>query len=129
MFYQFQGFSLQKGLSMADLKGTLLYFVKKFFGEKREIRFRCKYYPEVEPGAGLDLDCQFCKKKGCSVCKGRGWIEMLGSGMIHPNILKNLGYKTDEISGFAFGMGLDRIVMDRFGIADIRSLYNGDIKY
>jgi len=129
MFYQFQGFTLQKGLSMADLKGTLLYFVKKFFGERREIRFRCKFYPEVEPGAGLDLDCQFCKKRGCSVCKGRGWIEMIGSGMIHPNILKNFGYKTDSISGFAFGMGLDRIVMDRFGIADIRSLYNGDIKY
>ncbi|OGM13683.1 phenylalanine--tRNA ligase subunit alpha [Candidatus Woesebacteria bacterium RIFCSPLOWO2_01_FULL_39_23] len=129
MFYQFQGFALQQGLSMADLKGTLFYFVKKFFGEKRHIRFRCKYYPEVEPGAGLDLDCQFCKMKGCSVCKGRGWIEMLGSGMIHPIILKNAGYNPREISGFAFGMGLDRIVMDRFGISDIRSLYNGDIKY
>jgi phenylalanyl-tRNA synthetase alpha chain len=129
MFYQFQGFSLQKGLSMADLKGTLFYFVKKFFGEKREIRFRCKFYPEVEPGAGLDLDCQFCKKRGCSVCKGRGWIEMIGSGMIHPNILKNFGYRSESISGFAFGMGLDRIVMDRFGVSDIRSLYNGDIKY
>ncbi|KKQ50610.1 MAG: Phenylalanine-tRNA ligase alpha subunit [Candidatus Woesebacteria bacterium GW2011_GWB1_38_5] len=129
MFYQFQGFALQEGLSMADLKGTLIYFVKKFFGEDREIRARCKYYPEVEPGMGVDIDCRFCKKKGCSVCKGRGWIEMLGSGMIHPNILKNLGYKTEEMSGFAFGMGLDRIVMDRFGIPDIRSLYNGDIKY
>ena len=129
MFYQFQGFALQKGLSMADLKGTLFYFAKKFFGEKREIRFRCKYYPEVEPGAGLDLDCTFCRKKGCSVCKGRGWVEMLGSGMIHPNMLKECGYNPKEISGFAFGMGLDRIVMDRFKIPDIRSLYNGDIKY
>lgn len=128
-FYQFQGFALQKGLSLADLKGTLFRFVKSYFGEDRQIRFRCKYYPEVEPGVGLDLNCEFCGGKGCSVCKGRGWIEMLGAGMIHPNILKNFGYDTKEISGFAFGMGLDRIVMDRFKIKDIRSLYNGDIKY
>ncbi len=129
MFYQFQGFALQKGLSLADLKGTLYHFAKTYFGDKRKIRFRCKYYPEVEPGVGLDLDCQFCGGKGCAVCKGRGWIEMLGAGMIHPNILRNFKIDPKEISGFAFGMGLDRIVMDRFGIRDIRSLYNGDIKY
>ncbi|HET7098772.1 MAG TPA: phenylalanine--tRNA ligase subunit alpha [Patescibacteria group bacterium] len=129
MFYQFQGFALQKGISMADLKGTLFHFAKTYFGENRKIRFRCKYYPEVEPGVGLDLDCQFCNGKGCTVCKGRGWIEMLGAGMIHPNILKNFKINPKEISGFAFGMGLDRIVMDRFKIKDIRSLYNGDIKY
>jgi phenylalanyl-tRNA synthetase alpha chain len=129
MFYQFQGFSLQEGLSMADLKGTLFRFVNTYFGEKRKIRYRCKYYPEVEPGVGLDLDCPFCNQKGCAVCKGRGWLEMLGAGMIHPNILKNFGYDPKKISGFAFGMGLDRIVMDRFKIKDIRSLYNGDIRY
>lgn len=129
MFYQFQGFALQKGLSMADLKGTLYYFVKTYFGEKRKIRFRCKYYPEVEPGVGLDLDCPFCNQKGCAVCKGRGWLEMLGAGMIHPNILRNFRIDPAKISGFAFGMGLDRIVMDRFKITDIRSLYNGDIQY
>ncbi len=129
MFYQFQGVALQTGLSMADLKGTLYSFAKSFFGEKREFRFRCKYYPEVEPGAGLDVNCPFCNKKGCSVCKYRGWLEMLGCGMIHPNILKNFGYDPKKITGFAFGMGLDRIVMDRFKIKDIRSLYNGDIKY
>ncbi|PIU03601.1 phenylalanine--tRNA ligase subunit alpha [Candidatus Shapirobacteria bacterium CG08_land_8_20_14_0_20_39_18] len=129
MFYQFQGVALQKGLTMADLKGTLLYFVKEFFGQERKVRFRCKYYPEVEPGGGLDLDCPFCKGKGCSVCKGRGWLEMLGCGMIHPNILKNCGHNPKEITGFAFGMGLDRLVMDRFEINDIRSLYNGDISY
>lgn len=129
MFYQFQGVALQKGISMADLKGTLYYFAKAFFGENREIRFRCKYYPEVEPGAGLDLNCPFCNKKGCAVCKYRGWLEMLGCGMIHPNILRNMGHDPKEISGFAFGMGLDRIVMDRFKIRDIRSLYNGDIKH
>src|SRR3989344_2227917 len=80
MFYHFQGVALQKGISMAHLKGTLIYFVKTYLGKDREIRFRCKYYPEVEPGGGLDVDCQFCNKKGCSVCKGRGWIEILGCG-------------------------------------------------
>ena len=129
MFYQFQGVALQEGLSMADLKGTLFYFAHEFFGKEREVRFRCKYYPEVEPGGGLDLDCPFCNKKGCTVCKGQGWLEMLGCGMIHPNILKEFGYDPREISGFAFGMGLDRLVMDKFGINDIRSLYNGDISY
>ncbi len=129
MFYQFQGVALQKGLSMADLKGTLYYFVHKLFGENRKIRFRCKYYPEVEPGGGLDLDCPFCNQKGCSICKYRGWLEVLGCGMIHPNILKVNGINPKEISGFAFGMGLDRIVMDKFKISDIRSLYNGDIAY
>jgi len=129
VFYQFQGFGVQKGLSMAELKGMLFYFVKEFFGQERKIRFRCKYYPEVEPGGGLDIDCPFCHQKGCSVCKGRGWIELLGCGMIHPNILKNFGYDPAKISGFAFGMGLDRIVMDHFKINDIRSLYNGDIRY
>jgi len=129
MFYQFQGFALQEGLSMADLKGTLYRFVTSYFGENRKIRYRCKYYPEVEPGVGLDLDCPFCNQKGCTVCKKRGWLEMLGAGMIHPNILKNFGYDPNIITGFAFGMGLDRIVMDRFKIKDIRSLYNGDIKY
>lgn len=127
MFYHFQGFALQKGISMADLKGTLYRFVKTYLGENRKIRYRCKYYPEVEPSVGLDIDCKFCNQKGCSVCKGRGWIEMLGAGMIHPKILKNFGYNPKEISGFAFGIGLDRIVMDKFKIKDIRSLYNGDI--
>lgn len=129
MFYQFQGFAVQEGISMADLKGTLFHFAKSYFGQDRKVRFRCKYYPEVEPGVGLDIDCKFCNQKGCSVCKGRGWIEMVGAGMIHPNILKNFKIDPKKISGFAFGMGLDRIVMDKFNIKDIRSLYNGDIKY
>ena len=129
MFYHFQGIALQKGISMAHLKGTLYYFAKELYGKNREFRFRCKYYPEVEPGGGMDIDCSFCKKKGCSICKQRGWLEILGCGMIHPNVLKNFGYNPKNISGFAFGMGLDRLVMDRFKITDIRSLYNGDINY
>ena len=128
-FYQFQGFGVQKGLSMAELKGMLTYFVRKFLGSQRKIRFRCKYYPEVEPCGGLDVDCPFCRQKGCHVCKGRGWIELLGCGMIHYNILKNFNLDPKKISGFAFGMGLDRIVMDHFNIDDVRSLYNGDIRY
>lgn len=129
MFYQFQGVALQEGISMTELKGTLFYFVRKFFGPQRKIRFRCKYYPEVEPGAGLDLDCPFCDQKGCSVCKGRGWLEIIGCGMIHPKILERYGHDPKKISGFAFGMGLDRIVMDRYKIKDIRNLYDGSITY
>lgn len=129
MFYQYQGLAVGRDISMANLKGTLDTFVRKFFGEKRETRFRCKYYPEVEPGAGVDIDCVFCNKRGCAVCKGRGWIEILGAGMIHPNMLRRVDLDPKEYSGFAWGMGLDRIVMQRYGISDIRSLYNGDIGF
>ncbi len=129
MFYQYQGLAVGKGITMAHLKGTLDVFVKKFFGSERETRFRCKYYPEVEPGVGVDISCAFCNKKGCVVCKQRGWIEMLGAGMVHPNMFRRVGLNPNEITGFAWGMGLDRIVMQRFGINDIRALYNGEITY
>jgi phenylalanyl-tRNA synthetase alpha chain len=129
MFYQYEGMAVSTDITMAQLKGTLDMFVKKFFGEKRETRFRCKYYPQVEPGVGVDISCIFCNKKGCSVCKGRGWIEMLGAGMVHPNMFIKAGLDPNVYSGFAWGMGLDRIVMQRYGISDIRSLYNGDIGY
>ncbi len=129
MFYQYQGLAVSTDITMAELKGTLNSFIHKFFGEARETRFRCKYYPEVEPGVGVDIDCVFCNKRGCTVCKGRGWIEMLGAGMIHPNMLRQVGLDPSIYSGFAWGMGLDRIVMTRYGISDIRSLYNGDIGY
>lgn len=129
MFYQYQGLAMGEGITMAELKGTLSTFVKAFFGPDRETRFRCKYYPEVEPGVGVDISCGFCQKKGCAVCKGRGWIEMLGAGMVHPNMLRRVNLDPATNAGFAWGMGLDRIVMQRFGINDIRSLYNGDIHY
>jgi phenylalanyl-tRNA synthetase alpha chain len=129
MFYQYEGMAVAKDITMAQLKGTLDMFVKKFFGEKRETRFRCKYYPQVEPGVGVDISCAFCNKKGCTVCKYRGWIEMLGAGMVHPNMFRKAGLDPEVYSGFAWGMGLDRIVMQRYGISDIRSLYNGDIGY
>jgi phenylalanyl-tRNA synthetase alpha chain len=129
MFYQYQGLAVSTDITLAELKSTLDIFTRKFFGEQRETRFRCKYYPEVEPGVGVDIDCVFCNKQGCSVCKGRGWIEMLGAGMIHPNMLRRVGLDPLIYSGFAWGMGLDRIVMTRYGISDIRTLYNGDIGY
>lgn len=129
MFYQYEGMAVSTDITMADLKGTLDIFIKKFFGKERESRFRCKYYPQVEPGVGIDISCIFCQKKGCTVCKGRGWIEMLGAGMVHPNMFRKAGLDPTIYSGFAWGMGLDRIVMQRYGITDIRSLYNGDIGY
>lgn len=129
MFYQYQGLAIGTDITMAELKGTFNTFAHRFFGDERETRFRCKYYPEVEPGVGVDIDCVFCNKRGCTVCKGRGWIEMLGAGMVHPNMLRRVGLDPAIYSGFAWGMGLDRIVMTRYGISDIRSLYNGDIGY
>lgn len=129
MFYQYQGLAIGEGITMANLKATLDTFVKKFWGENTKTRFRCKYYPEVEPGVGVDISCTFCQGAGCTVCKHRGWIEMLGAGMVHPNMLRRVGLDPQKISGFAWGMGLDRIVMTKFGIKDVRSLYNGDIIY
>lgn len=129
MFTQYQGLAIGTDISMAELKGTLTTFIKRFFGDNRKIRFRCKYYPEVEPGVGVDLDCPFCNQKGCTVCKYRGWIEMLGAGMVHPNMLRRVGLDPQQYSGFAWGMGSDRIVMDRYKINDVRALYSGEIAY
>jgi phenylalanyl-tRNA synthetase alpha chain len=129
MFFQYQGVAVGEGITMANLKSTLNIFISRFYGPNRKSRFRCKYYPEVEPGVGVDIDCPFCNQKGCSVCKNRGWIEMLGAGMIHPNMLKKVGLDSQKISGFAWGMGLDRIVMTRYNIPDVRSLTNGDLIY
>ncbi len=129
MFYQYQGLAVGEQITLANLKWTINTFIHLFFGPKRKSRFRCKYYPEVEPGVGVDIDCPFCSQKGCSVCKYRGWIEMLGAGMVHPNMLKKVHLDPAKYSGFAWGMGLDRIAMDRYHIPDIRSLYNGDLIY
>lgn len=129
IFNQYQGLAVGEGITMANLKWTLETFIRKFFGPDRKSRFRCKYYPEVEPGVGVDIDCPFCRGSGCPVCKHRGWIEMLGSGMIHPNMFKRVGLDPAKITGFAWGMGLDRITMARYGIKDIRALYNGQLEY
>jgi len=124
-FHQYQGFVVDEGITMEHLKGTLDAFHKFLFGEDIELRYRYKYYPEVSPGMGIDMKCRFCQGAGCTVCRYRGWVEVLGSGMIHYNILKMCGIDADKYTGFAFGMGLDRLVMQRFGIDDIRKLYGG----
>lgn len=129
MFYQYEGLVIDRQMSMAELKGTLNSFVRFLYGENVITRFRCKYYPQVEPGAGLDIQCTFCQGEGCGVCKHRGWIEVLGSGMVHPNALRACGIDPSEWSGFAFGLGLDRLVMLKYGISDIRKLYNGELVY
>lgn len=128
-FHQYQGFVVDKGITIQHLKGTLEAFHKFLFGDDVVLRFRYKYYPEVTPGMGTDMQCSFCKGAGCTVCKYRGWIEVLGSGMIHYNTLKMCGIDPEEYSGFAFGMGLDRLVMNKFGIDDIRKLYGGGLIY
>ena len=124
-FHQYQGLAVDKGITIEHLKGVLERFHQYLFGDNVELRFRYKYYPEVTPGLGVDLKCQFCDGKGCNVCGQKGWIEVLGSGMVHPSILKTCGIDPEVYTGFAFGMGLDRLVMQRYGIDDIRKLYGG----
>ncbi len=129
MFHQYEGLIVDEGIRMSDLKGTLNRFVRFLYGDDVKTRFRCKYYPQVEPGAGMDIQCSFCGGSGCSVCKYRGWIEVLGCGMVHPNVLHACGIDSQKYSGFAFGMGLDRLVMLSYSINDIRKLYNGELLY
>lgn len=128
-FYQYQGFVVDKDINIGHLKDTLTKFHQFLFGDDIKLRFRYKYYPEVSPGMGVDMECRFCKGNGCKICKGRGFIEVLGSGMIHYNTLKACGIDPEIYSGFAFGMGLDRLVMSKYGITDIRKLYGGEIAY
>ena len=127
IFYQLEGLVVDKGIHMGHLKATLEGFAQFLYGDDTITRFRCKYYPQVEPGVGMDIQCQLCHGKGCAVCKYRGWMEVVGAGMTHPNLLKNCGVDPTKWSGFAFGFGLDRLVMMRYGITDIRSLYNGEL--
>ncbi len=129
IFFQYEGIAVGENITLANLKSTLETFIHVFFGPERKSRFRCKYYPQVEPGVGVDIDCQFCNQKGCSVCKNRGWVEMLGAGMIHPNMFRMAGLDPAKYSGFAWGMGLDRITMARYKLNDIRALFNGNLTY
>lgn len=129
MFHQVEGLVIDKGITMGDLKGTLLMFAKQMFGEKTEIRFRPHHFPFTEPSCEVDVSCFVCGGKGCSLCKGEGWIEILGAGMVHPNVLRMSGIDPEVYSGFAFGMGVERIVMTKFGINDMRLLYENDIRF
>ncbi len=129
VFHQIEGLVIDKSISMGDLKGTLEMFTKKCLGEKTEIRFRPHHFPFTEPSAEADVSCFVCGGKGCRVCKGEGWIELLGCGMVHPNVLRNCGIDPEEYSGFAFGFGVERIAMAKFGIDDMRLLYENDVRF
>jgi len=129
VFHQIEGLVVDKNISMADLKGTLEIFTKKCLGENTKIRFRPHHFPFTEPSAEADVSCFVCGGKGCRVCKGEGWIELLGCGMVHPNVLRNCGIDPKEYSGFAFGCGVDRIAMAKFGIDDMRLLYENDVRF
>jgi phenylalanyl-tRNA synthetase alpha chain len=128
VFNQLEGLVVDKNIHFSDLKGTLKECVGKLLGEDLKVRFRPAYYPFVEPGADLDVECIFCYGKGCNVCKFSGWIELIPCGMVHPQVFRNVGYDSEEITGFAFGMGFDRLVMLKFGINDLRLLYQGDLR-
>ena len=128
-FYQVEGLAVDTGITFADLKGTLYQFAKRIFGEDRQIRFRCDYFPFVEPGVDMSIDCFSCNGKGCRICKESGWIEIMGAGMVHPNVLKGVGYDPKKYTGFAFGMGPERIAMLKYGIDDIRHFYTNDLRF
>ena len=129
IFYQMEGLVIDKGVTFADLKGTLELFAKKMFGDKVVTKFRPHHFPFTEPSAEMDATCFVCEGKGCRVCKGSGWIEILGCGMVHPNVLRNCGIDPEVYSGFAFGFGVDRMVMLKYGIDDIRGLYESDMRF
>ena len=128
VFHQIEGLYVDTGVSMADLKSDLTAFMKGLFGNKAEIRFRPSFFPFTEPSVEVDVKCVFCQGKGCNVCKGNGWIEMLGAGVVHPNVLKNCGIDPEEFSGYAFGMGVERLAMMMLNIKDIRAFYENDVR-
>ena len=128
-FMQFEGLVVDKNITMSDLKGTLSLFVKKMFGEERKIRFKPSYFPCTEPSVEVDVSCFKCGGKGCPMCKHTGWIEVLGAGMVHPNVLRDSGYDPKVWRGFAFGIGIERATMLRHGIDDIRGLYTNDKRF
>lgn len=128
-FMQIEGLVIDKNIRMSDLKGTLQVFVKKMFGEDREIRLRPSFFPFTEPSVEMDISCMMCHGKGCGTCKGTGWIEILGAGMVHPNVLEMAGYDSKEYQGFAFGMGAERIAMLKYGVDDIRHFYTNDVRF
>ena len=129
MFHQVEGLVIDKGISMANLKGTLDAFAKGLYGGDTTTRFRPHHFPFTEPSAEVDIRCPFCQGKGCKVCKQTGWVELLGCGMVHPNVLRMSDIDPDEYSGFAFGMGLERVVMMKYDINDIRLLYENDVRF
>lgn len=129
LFHQIEGLVVDKNVTMADLKGTLELFIKRLYGKDAKIRFRPHHFPFTEPSAEVDVMCFSCQGKGCRLCKGEGYIEILGAGMVHPRVLENCGIDSKEYSGFAFGLGLERVVMRRYSIDDIRLFFENDIRF
>lgn len=129
MFHQVEGLLIDKRVRFSDLKGILSIFIHEIFGVNTPLRFRPSYFPFTEPSAEVDIGCVICNGDGCRVCKETGWLEILGSGMVHPQVLRIVGYDPEEVSGFAFGMGVERIAMLKFGIDDIRQFYYNDIRF
>ncbi|MFJ5621846.1 phenylalanine--tRNA ligase subunit alpha [Peribacillus loiseleuriae] len=128
-FMQIEGLVIDENISMSDLKGTLEVFAKQVFGKEREIRLRPSFFPFTEPSVEIDISCKICGGKGCSVCKGTGWIEVLGGGIVHPNVLEMAGFDSKKYSGFAFGIGVERIAMLKYGVDDIRHFYTNDVRF
>ncbi len=129
VFHQVEGLAVDHGITMADLKGTLELFARELFGADSRIRFRPSFFPFTEPSAEVDVLCFLCRGAGCRVCKASGWLEILGCGMVHPRILQAMGYDTEEITGWAFGMGIERVAMLRYGIDDIRLFFENDLRF
>ena len=127
--YQIEGLVIDENINLGNLKATLEMFLKRMFGEKRTVRFRSSYFPFTEPSVEVDVSCSECGGKGCSMCKGTGYIEILGAGMVHPNVLKMSGYDPEKYSGFAFGIGIERVAILRYGIDDIRKFYTNDLRF
>jgi len=128
-FGQVEGLVIDKDITLSDLKGTLEVMARKLLGEKTNVRFRPSYFPFTEPSVEVDVTCFKCQGKGCSLCKKTGWIELLGAGMVHPNVLRDNGYDPEKYSGFAFGTGIDRLAMMKYGIPDIRYMYTNDVRF
>ncbi|KTB49234.1 phenylalanyl-tRNA synthase, alpha subunit [Dehalogenimonas alkenigignens] len=129
MFHQVEGLMVDRNVSLAQLKGTLFEFARRFFGPERRVRFRCDFFPFVEPGVEMAVECASCKGAGCRVCGNSGWLEILGAGMVHPKVLEGVGIDSTIYSGFAFGMGVERLPMLRYGVDDIRLFYSSDLRF
>lgn len=129
IFHQVEGLYIDEGISFADLKQTLLHFAKEMFGEKSEIRMRPSYFPFTEPSTEIDVSCNLCGGKGCNVCKHTGWLEIMGAGMVDPNVLNSCGIDPEKYSGFAFGMGVERIAMLKYGVRDLRLYFENDVRF
>jgi phenylalanyl-tRNA synthetase alpha chain len=129
VFHQCEGLAVDEHITLADLKGTLLHLARALFGEDRKVRFMTDFFPFTEPSLGAAVSCFLCDGSGCPVCKHTGWIEMGGSGVVHPNVLRNVGYDPEQVSGFAFGLGLERIAMLRHGVPDIRMFWDNDLRF